>query len=91
MSARDDGATEMTVTAGLDCDDRSLWSTLGYDALAVIWGIDTDTLSEACKRRLATATIELRDRNPDALSSLQDEILGALSEQRLATLLRRIS
>jgi len=81
----------MTVTAGLDCDDRTLWSTLGYDALAVIWGIDTHALPEHQKRTLATATIELRDRDPDALSSLQDEILGAPPEQRLATLLRRIS
>ena len=83
--------TEVTVPAGLACDDRTLWSTLGYDALAVIWGIDTDTLPEAHKRTLATATIELRDRSPDALSSLQDEILGVPPEQRLATLLGRIS
>ena len=81
----------MTVTAGLDCDDRTLWSTLGYDALAVIWGIDTGTLPEPHKRTLTTATIELRDRSPDALSSLQDEILGVPPERRLVTLLGRIS
>jgi hypothetical protein len=81
----------MTVAARLDCDDRALWSTLGYDALDVIWGIDTDALPEAHKRTLTTGTIELRDRNPDALASLQDEILGVPPEQRLAALLRRIS
>lgn len=83
--------TELTVPAGPACDDRALWSTLGYDALAVIWGIDTETLPDADKRTLTAATIELRDRSPDALSSLQDEILGVPPEQRVATLLRRIS
>jgi hypothetical protein len=83
--------TEATVAAGVDCDDRSLWSTLGYDALGVIWGIDTDALTEAHKRTLTTATIELRDRSPDALSSLQDEILAVPPERRVETLLRRFS
>lgn len=73
-----------------DCGQRALWSSLGYDALAVIWGIDPNRLAERQKRALTTATIELRDRSPVALGSLQDEILGIRPEQRLPTLLRRL-
>lgn len=82
---------EMEPRVAHDCDDRSLWSTLGYDALGVIWGIETDALAERQKRTLTAATIELRDRRPDALGSLQDEILAVAPEQRVSILLRRLS
>ena len=81
---------EPAAAAAAGSDDRSLWSTLGYDALALIWGIDTSALSEARKQALAAATIELREQRPDALSSLQREILDAPTDRRIDRLVARM-
>lgn len=70
--------------------DDELWSTLGYDGLAVVWGIDPSGLGADRRRTLTTETIALRRRDPERLARLQDEILARPAADRIGALTARL-
>jgi len=70
--------------------DAEMWSTLGYEALSVIWGIPTDGLDDQHKQALTAATVELRSQDPETFDSLQREILEKRAGERLAALMAKL-